>query len=764
GQQKELTVPYGATLTVAETLIPGYKTLVKHGSNGEVESLIDQFTVSDEVTVAFTNNQLISIVLVNHTTHSLNNVQLDFGYATEMYKLIPAQNGQPAEQEPVTMSSNTAKVNVAVGETATLYVNHDLSKVENEQTYKVSGTMPANGYYYTINNEPSYHEFADPAVLRVYDASRYVVKGKLRYSTSDSTVTFTEQLLVSFDANGGAWTTEMEDYHDRDGNRQVYQYAMDAGKAVAKPAPDPVWPSVDGVTFLGWTTEKAFAQEKHTVDENVTDHLYGFSTVVTEPLDLYAIWGRYRKVTFDYGEGTWTNPVSEDFRKAEGTRYEQWVENHATAVQPTDPTPPEDYVFIGWTDVQADGGKKTFTSVSEIDNARDNCFSFFNEIVKDTTLYAIYAKTAKVTFDVSTGHVWNDTSDYYTHPTDSTYTATVICGDTVRYPANPSYGEGGSYAFLRWTKDSRYKDSNQNYDNKGTVPGYNFNAAVTDDITLYTSWIDAEVFSVTVKKAVKGKADPDKRFVFNYYITEHDTEPTGEPSSFSIKDGESHTISIYATGDHRKWETLKVWEAENAGYKFSKLDPTVTQSGARFNGGTVSTTITDDDTYTVSALQNDGNSWADHSITLTVTNERDTQTVTVHNDVSSGNDEFTYTATLISRGGKAISGVALATGLTTDDRGMVEFTLSGNTTKALSVPKGAKLVVRMTAPDKRLYSTEALSSDYADADTADRRCFAIDSVVKDGTVDFVSGVCKITDNAGSTLSDGNGRKTVYMTL
>lgn len=303
GQKKVLTVPYGATLAVEEEFIIGYETLVKHGSQTAVVTTRDEFQVTGAVTVAFTNNQLINIVLENHTSHDFTNVQVYAEKGTKMYRVNDAGTGQ----DPVDITNHWATVNVEAGKTAILEVDHQTSQTA-EQAYTVKGMTPMVGYYYTIHNEPSYHEFADPAVLRVYDAARYEVKGKLRYSTSDSTITFTEQPLVSFDVNGGAWTTEMEGYHDRDGNRQVYQLAVNSGETVAKPQPDPVYPTAEGIAFLGWTTDKTFAEASHTAGEDISDKAYKFedeTSGVTAPITLYAVWSKsvrdYRVVTVKNG-------------------------------------------------------------------------------------------------------------------------------------------------------------------------------------------------------------------------------------------------------------------------------------------------------------------------------------------------------------------------------------------------------------------------------------------------------------------------------
>ena len=320
-----LTVPYGATLTVEESMVIhrddgsdekidviGYETKIKHGTKDLGLTTEDTFQVTGNVTVAFTNTQLINLVIVNNTPLAFEDVQVKINDATVMYRVNDSKNGQ----DPVdSFDSGThqATISVDAGKTAILEVNHTAPKgkkiEEYEDPYTVTISTPADGYYYTINNEPSFHEFANPAIAHIYNKSDNVpFGGRLRYSVADSTITISVQPLVSFDSNGGAWTTEMDGYHDRDGDRKVYQTAVDSGKTVACPTQNPVYPTAENIPFLGWTTDEAFAKQAHTESEDVSAKLYDFeNTPVNEPLTLFAIWARdpsVRTVTVKNGLNT----------------------------------------------------------------------------------------------------------------------------------------------------------------------------------------------------------------------------------------------------------------------------------------------------------------------------------------------------------------------------------------------------------------------------------------------------------------------------
>ena len=352
GQSKTLMVPYGEELTIAEMFIVGYKTTIKHGSSAATMSLQDKFQVKENVTVAFTNTQLIGLRIVNNTSDILDNVKVTVGWGTEIYLVNKDQTDQ-GKINVGTEKNATLKydpdpekdTSIHPGETAILEILHDTSKIDAEQSYEVDTSTPANGYYYTIINEPSFHESAEPAILHVYDNKSVVLKGKLRYSVADSTVTFNEQPLVSFDANGGSWTTEMEGYHDKDGSRQTYQIPVKSEEKVAQPTPNPVYSTEDkNITFLGWTANKEYAEEGHADGQVDPDKIFDFvNTPVTEPLTLYAIW-----------------------KKAASTDFTVAVKNECsdtltvTATLTKDGTPVKDHTI--YDDVKTDpDGKVTFS-------------------------------------------------------------------------------------------------------------------------------------------------------------------------------------------------------------------------------------------------------------------------------------------------------------------------------------------------------------------------------------------------------------------
>ena len=753
GQSRAITVPYGAQLTIAETYIVGYKTTIKRGSTTMTNQLTDTFQVNNNLTTAFTNAQLIGLQIVNHTTSTLTNVKVTVGYGTEIYRVNETQTGQKKINVD---SEKEATLSVDGGKTAILEILHKTG-VTDEQDYTVEGVTPAVGYYYTIYNEPSFHEFADPAILRVYNADEYEVKGRLRYSVTDSIVTFTEQPLVSFDVNGGAWTTEMDGYH-WDNAQGLYQKAVDSGEKVSAPLPAPIYTGADNVSLAGWTKDKAFARTTHTAQEDFTGHLYDFNTPVTGPFTLYAVWKNGVAVTYDFGGGIWTE-TDERFVPVDEDSYRLLVETGKTAARPSDPTAPAGYALLGWT---ADENKAGTVDTPEgIALARAALYDFSSAVTADLTLYAVYARTVTVTFDLSKSegvyHSWTATdTDFTTADGGHSYTAAVIVGDLARQPSDPAWAGEGSNPFLKWTGDPGYRASAVSYENMDDVTGFDFDEPVTESVTLYTSWIDAVKLDVTVAKLVDNPMDADKAFSFRYSVD------GGAEKPFTLKAGEARVFSVYATRTNLGTyiaQTLSV--AENVGDGYSAtLVRTLTGSGAAFSGGTIGS----DASYVISAVQSDGTRWDEDEKGVTVTftnhNTQETHTVTLENYVSGGSDDFGYTVKL-TNGGTSVKGYALdEEGLITDDAGEAVFTLTGSASKALTVPSGTSLAIRLTSS---AFSSAVSSADYEDADS-DALSFTVDGVDKDGKVTFTSGLCKITDGAGSLLYDESGKPAVYMSL
>ena len=130
---------------------------------------------------------------------------------------------------------------------------------------------------------------------------------------------------------------------------------------------------------------------------------------------------------------------------------EEKVESGKTAAKPEDPTA-DGWKFKGW-----------YIS----DDYIGEPFDFTTAITRDTTLYAKWARTWTVTFDVG---------DHGTAPAAQT----VEDGAKATKPADPTAED---YSFQGWYTDTRY------------TMEYDFSKEVTEDTTVYAKWVKKPIVS-----------------------------------------------------------------------------------------------------------------------------------------------------------------------------------------------------------------------------------------------------------------------------
>lgn len=191
-------------------------------------------------------------------------------------------------------------------------------------------------------------------------------------------------------------------------------------------------------------------------DENYTT-AYDFGSAVETDLNLYAKWKDGYRVVFQTAYGT---PPAE-----------QKVALNGKATKPADPTA-TGYIFKGWY-------------TSQLYTAE---FDFNTPITADTTLYAKWNETYTVTFNVG---------DHGTAPTAQT----VENGGKATKPENPT---AKGWRFDGWYTDERY------------TARYDFDKAVTANITLYAKW--TQLFTLTFETNGGTKIDsveaPDGSLVY----------------------------------------------------------------------------------------------------------------------------------------------------------------------------------------------------------------------------------------------------------
>lgn len=236
---------------------------------------------------------------------------------------------------------------------------------------------------------------------------------------------------------------------------------------------------------------------------------------------------------------------------------EEKVESGKTAAKPEDPTA-DGWKFKGW-----------YIS----DDYIGEPFDFTTAITRDTTLYAKWARTWTVTFDVG---------DHGTAPAAQT----VEDGAKATKPADPTAED---YSFQGWYTDTRY------------TMEYDFSKEVTEDTTVYAKWVKKPIVSFNTNghgtaptrqtvelngKAVK-PADPTAEgYVFRGWYTtaacttEFDfNTPIAADTTLYAKWDEIYTVT-FNVGGHGTAPTPQ--KVENGGKATKPENPTA--KGWRFDG------------------------------------------------------------------------------------------------------------------------------------------------------------------------------------
>jgi uncharacterized repeat protein (TIGR02543 family) len=188
----------------------------------------------------------------------------------------------------------------------------------------------------------------------------------------------------------------------------------------------PAEPTRDTYAFDDWYTQAAGGAKVN------------FATLITTNQTFYAQWKPAYEVTFDANGGAW----------GEETEKTVWVIQGNTATAPANPDRAS-YVFDDWY-TTATGGTK---------------FEFTTSITAPRTLYAQWKPV--VTFDAN-GGAWGSGAD-----TATTKTVPVGQNNTVTAPENPTKAHR---AFVDWYTEA-----------EGGEP-FNFEAPITEPITLYAQW------------------------------------------------------------------------------------------------------------------------------------------------------------------------------------------------------------------------------------------------------------------------------------
>ena len=278
----------------------------------------------------------------------------------------------------------------------------------------------------------------------------------LKLDRNGIVVTYTEipDSQVDFNVNGGEWKEQSADYVlGSDG-----LYSIEAEKIEENGGQyEPAKPTRDGMMFIGWTKDKNIADQ--------TD----FSAT--------------KAVTF--GEGDDKTVIHPD----EGCNILETITN-----------PDHDYLW-----------------------------KFSDEPPYEDTLYAVWTHAVTVTFDLlktgTTLHKWTGPATttentpykfYRASPTSRYVTYTLLPGETVPKPEDPTADGESTWRFYNWLTNTSYRNKAATVNDLRNIGNnkyvYDFTQKVTGNITLNTSWTEQvpQVFTFTVENHIQNGNEDDE--------------------------------------------------------------------------------------------------------------------------------------------------------------------------------------------------------------------------------------------------------------
>ena len=271
---------------------------------------------------------------------------------------------------------------------------------------------------------------------------------------------------------------------------------IEKGNMVTKPQD----PTASGYIFGGWYTEEECKNQ------------YNFNTPVTDYMILYAKWTEEPTIPVTY---------SVTFYTAHGTTPAgQLIEKGQTVTKPVDPSE-KGYIFGGWyTDIQY-----------------KNAYDFNSPVTASMTLYAKWTEEPTTTqyFTVS----------FYTERGTVPSAQTVEKGLTVTKPSDPT---ASGYVFGGW------------YTEKDCKNAYDFNKAVTSNMTLFAKWTELPDQSYVVSFNSNGHGHtPDPQTVKTGELVTKPSDPTAVgyvfngwytdsscTQAFNFKSSVTADITLYA--------------------------------------------------------------------------------------------------------------------------------------------------------------------------------------------------------------------------
>ena len=308
------------------------------------------------------------------------------------------------------------------------------------------GKVTVDGTDYTGN--ASFQRDAGTAVTYTFTPNGLYSVDKVIYNGAEVTselsgntwtapaLTGNAALSVSFKLIGGGTPTYTVTFDANGHGTAPAPQTVLSGNTATKPAD----PTASGWVFGGWYKDSACTETQK----------YDFNTPVTANLTLYAKW------TEDTNPPTPPVPVTHTVSfnmNGHGTQVPyQTVVDGAKATKPTDPT------ASGWTF----GGWYTDTALTA-------AYDFNTAVTADLTLYAKWTQNGT---QPPVGNDHNVSFNMNGHGTQVPY-QTIADGAKATKPTDPTASG--------WTFGGWYTDT-------ALTTAYDFNTAVTADLTLYAKW------------------------------------------------------------------------------------------------------------------------------------------------------------------------------------------------------------------------------------------------------------------------------------
>lgn len=221
---------------------------------------------------------------------------------------------------------------------------------------------------------------------------------------------------------------------------------------------------------------------------------FDFDTAISGDVTLYAKYGDPITVTFN--------------TQAEGITVEQQTIAEGTTATEPDALERENYRFDGW-----------FTAATCKDSEK---FDFETVLTENTVLYAGWTEAKVVTFNANFGE------------NPETITGYAIPGQPVAEPTKVLQRSG--FVFDGWYKEAAC-----------TTP-YDFNEAVTENMTLYANWSYGTTYRLTSTKFTSTDGNSDDKFVIKWGNT---TVNVDDVLSLSFRTTEPFTQ--YSIRGDKKW-------------------------------------------------------------------------------------------------------------------------------------------------------------------------------------------------------------------